>query len=358
MTHSAPGVLLINFGGPRSEDELEPFLTELFDDVLPLPWPLRRPVAAAIASRRRLKVRENYARIGWSPLVDTTFAQLRAVQALLGDGAPPIETGMLYTEPTVDQALSALLASGVDSLIAIALFPQYSVYTTGSAFARVEAAIAAAAPGLPVHFVPAFHDHPQYIEALTATARRGIADTPGQGPIHLLFSPHGIPVSAIRKGDPYAEHVRETCRRVIATLNWTDPWHVSWQSRVGPTQWLTPSTLDQVRTLAAQGAQRLCVVPVSFVGEHIETLDELDIELAEVAREHGVEHYGRAPALGVEPAFIRCLADLIQTALADMTGYRCFRCLVPQPAEHRTMKSCERCGHGMPSHFRLPTAEG
>jgi protoporphyrin/coproporphyrin ferrochelatase len=348
-----PGVLFINFGGPQRREELEPFLRNLFDDVLPLPQGVKGLALPAIARRRAASVAENYEMIGWSPLVPVTLDQVQAVRDELADDSLPVTVGMQYTAPTLNEALRELAAEGVDSVIAVAMFPHWSFATTGSSFDMLHQALRD--DGLshwPVHFAPAFHAHPDYIEALASTIRRGVADLPGEGPIHLVFTPHGLPVSYLRRGDPYLDHVHESVRRVIAHLGWDGPVHVGWQSRVGPVRWLTPATEDVLRQIGAAGGQRVCLVPVAFVSEHIETLHEIDIEYAEVAHQAGIAHFGRAPALGMEPGFIRCLADLVRQGLERFGRYTCARCLLPRPDSHRRRRVCPNCRFETPTYLR------
>lgn len=347
------GLAILNFGGPRSEAELEPFLRELFLDVLPGPSWLKGLLAGRIASARSRLVAPRYAAIGWSPLVDTTIAQRDAVLTALGDDALPTALGMMFSPPTMDDALDALLEQGVDRIVVLGLFPHYSLATAGSAYEMFHRALVARGLGqMPVHYAPAFFDRDPYIESLARTIRAGVEATPGEGPIHLLFSPHGLPLSFIRKGDPYPEQIRESVRRVIAHLDWKDPWHVGWQSRVGPTRWLAPSTPEVLERLAREGAQRVCMVPLSFVGEHIETLDEIDREYAHLAAELGIPAFGRAPALGLDASFVDCLAGLVREGLADFGRYTCVRCLVPQPDEHRRQSRCPTCRFTFPGFLR------
>jgi len=348
-----PGVLFINFGGPQGPDELEPFLRNLFDDVLPLPNLVKSVAVPAIASRRSKTVGENYAEIGWSPLVPMTLKQVDAVRQALGSDAPPIAVGMQYTAPTLEQALDELDELGVDRLVAIAMFPHWSFATIGSAFEMLHEALEATGRAhWPVHHAPAFYDHPRYLDALASTITRGVESLDGQGPVHLLFTPHGLPLSLIRKGDPYPDHVRETVRRVIDHLGWTDPVHVGWQSRVGPVKWLEPSTEQVIRDLGQAGAERVCMVPIAFVSEHIETLHEIDIEYAEVAHHAGISHYGRAPALDLEQGFVDCLAALVQDGLAHFSNHRCARCLLPKPDQHRRRATCSNCRFTFPRYMR------
>lgn len=348
-----PGIILLNFGGPRERAELEPFLTALLEDVLPGPPWLKRVAAPYIARSRSKLVGPNYEQIGWSPIVATHAEQEAALCGLLGDGAPPIASGMMFSEPSIPHALDTLLAAGVDSLVAVPMFPHYSFATTQAAFSFLYDAMTARGHSkLPVHWVPAYFEHPAYLDALAATIREGIAATPGDGPIHLLFSPHGLPVSYAHRGDPYPEQVRTSARRAMAMIDEAPSWSLAWQSRVGPVKWLEPSTPDALTALAKQGVKRVCLVPISFVSDHIETLHEIDIEYAELAHHVGIEHFGRAPALNLQPSFIGCLADITRDALTQFTRYQCVRCLIPQPDAHRRRVGCPTCKFQTPRFLR------
>lgn len=347
------GVAVLDFGGPSAPEELEPFLTELLSDVLPGPRWLKRRVAPRLARARARSVRPQYEAIGWSPLVATHRAQVEALRGALGEEAPPLVSGMMFTPPTMRDAARALRDHGVEAIVALPNFPHYSLATTGAAFQFFwEALVAEGLEHLPVHWVGAFFDHPAYVEALAATIREGVARTPGEGPLHLLFTPHGLPVSYVKRGDPYPEQIRETVRRVMRVLDHAWPWHLGWQSRVGPVRWLTPGTPDELDRLAAEGVKRVCMVPVSFAAEHIETLHEIDIEYAAHARARGIEHFGRAPALGLQPAYVDCLADLVRGAIAGFGRHACVRCLHPKPDAHRRRGACPNCRFETPAYLR------
>lgn len=146
-------------------------------------------------------------------------------------------------------------------------------------------------------------------------------------PVHLFFSAHGVPKSYVEEaGDPYKEEMEECVGLIVAELerrramrNDKDeqplPHTLAYQSRVGPVEWLKPYTDDSIRELGAQGVKRLLAVPVSFVSEHIETLEEMDMEYRELAEESGVEEWRRVPALNTAPRFIGDLADAVVEAL-------------------------------------------
>ena len=347
-----PGILLINFGGPQSESELAPFLEELFLDVLPLPGALRRFAARQIAVRRAPKVAPNYQMIGWSPLVPSTFEQADALKALLGESTPPFAVGMMLSPPHFETAVADLLDQGCDSIVALALFPQWSFATSGAAFDRLDDAMEALGKRhIPIHRVPPFFDHPLYVRALADTIRKGIDALDGEGPVDLLFTPHGLPLSFLRKGDPYPEQVRTTVKAVLDELAWTGPAHLGWQSRVGPVKWIEPSTEAEVERLGAETAERVLLVPVAFVGDHIETLHELDIELAEVANHSGIKHFGRSPALDTHPDFMKCLADLVQTGLERFGRPSCVRCALPVKPGYAHGR-CPACRFVPPKHLQ------
>jgi ferrochelatase len=351
-----PGVLFTNFGGPTRDEELVPFLEALLSDVLPGPGWFKRFAGRTLAPRRATRVRERYRGIGWSPVTADSLRQLDAVRTRL-PAPPPMAAGMMFTAPSIQDAVRGLLDQGVDHLVVLGLFPHWSFATSGASGDMVHHALTALGRAdLPVHNARSFFDDPRYVEAVAATIRRTLPTLGGEGPVHLVFSAHGIPVSFVRRGDPYPDHVRATVRAVAAALDWQDPVHLGWQSRLGPVRWLGPNVTDLVDTLARGGARRMLVVPVSFVGEHIETLDELDRELAEHAHQAGVPHFARAPALGLEPAFLDGLAALVQEALGAFHRHRCARCLLPKPDAHFRQKQCPDCAFRFPVHMREAAA--
>lgn len=345
-----PGVLLINFGGPQSEAELAPFLEELFLDVLPLPGFAKHYIARRVARSRAARVAPSYAMIGWSPLVPSTFDQAQALRAELGE--LPLAVGMMLSPPSLASGLQDLVDQGVDGVVALALFPQWSFATSGAAFDRLDDALAEIGqPDLPLHRVPPFYGQSDYVKALADTIQTGVSTLSGEGPIHLLFSPHGLPLSFLRKGDPYPEQVRATIKLVLEALGWTDPAHVGWQSRVGPVKWMEPSTESEVQRLGREGAERVLVVSVAFVGDHIETLHEIDIELAAEAERAGIRHFGRSPALHTHPDFIRCLSRLALDGVTRFGTSSCVRCTLPITPGYVAGR-CAKCRFTPPQHLQ------
>lgn len=336
-------VALLDFGGPQNASELEPFLAELLSDVLPGPPWFSGLLGPLVARLRAPRVQPQYEAIGWSPLVPTHHAQADALRERLGPEIPVI-SGMMFTAPTMDQCADQLKAEAPDAVVALPMFPHYSLATTHTAFTFFREALVRQGLGtLPVHWVPAYYAHDGYVKALAGSIREGVENTPGEGPLHLVFTPHGLPVSFVERGDPYPDHIRRSVSAVLEQLAWDGPAHIGWQSKVGPATWLTPSTPTVLERVGAQGGKRVCMVPISFVSEHIETLYEIDVEYREEAEQHGIVHYGRAPALGVSPAFIDALASLVAVARTQLDRQHCVRCLRERSTVEPLRPICPNC---------------
>jgi len=136
-------------------------------------------------------------------------------------------------------------------------------------------------------------------------------DDPLPEDVHLIFSAHGVPQSVIETGDPYQAKVEETTALVIERGGWRNPHCLCYQSRVGPGRWLGPTLRQTLSQVAAGGAKKVLVVPISFVSDHVETLHEIDIEAREFAEGLGIREFCTMPGLNDSPKFIQALADLV-----------------------------------------------
>ena len=316
------GVVALNFGGPDSLAAVQPFLRNLFadPDVIQLGWarPVQPLLARFIARRRAAFSRAAYAQIGGrSPIRDESSAQVQAVvrdMAAAGVLARPY-LAMSYWHPFPAETAAVMRADGITQALLLPLHPQRSRTTSGSAFRTVEAALA----GIATARIDGYATAPGYIEALCDR----ITDALGQLPemeratAPVLFSAHGLPVDYIRRGDPYLDDIRATVAAVTRRLGLQDRSQLAFQSRVGRRRWLAPSTEEALDALAAAGHRAVVVVPVSFTGEHLETLQEIDILYRERAAARGIVSFARARAVGYHPAFIAGLAALLISAAHD-----------------------------------------
>jgi ferrochelatase len=167
----------------------------------------------------------------------------------------------------------------------------------------------------PVHEICCYPWETGFISALADIIAEGIKRMRPGIAYRILFSAHGLPQRTVHRGDPYQWQVEQCVAAVVERLEPRElDWQISYQSRVGPLEWIGPGTEDEVRRAGSEG-KGLIVVPVAFVSEHSETLVELDIEYRKIASEAGVKDYIRLPAVRTHPAFIRGLADLVERAL-------------------------------------------
>lgn len=308
---SRTAVVLMNLGGPGNQDEVEPFLANLFSDVLRFPWGTfgAGALGRLIASRRKVHAQGLYRQIGGgSPILAETQAQAKALEARLGDGYH-VTCAMRYSAPMIEQVKRDLATANDpwDQVVALPLFPQHSYATTRTCHQAWQAGDALDDG---TSFIGPFHRHPDYIGSISELIRATLEGQDDPTGIHIVFSAHSVPLSYIRRGDVYQAQIQETVDLVMAGL--PNPHSLAYQSRVGPVKWLGPATIQHIRDLAHQGVKRVAVVPITFVCEHLETLYELDILVRDIALEAGITTYLRVPAPGVHPRFIRALADIVQ----------------------------------------------
>lgn len=312
------GVVALNLGGPDSLDDVEPFLRNLFSDpdVIQLGWarPLQGFLAKVISRRRAPLSRQAYQQIGGrSPIRAESLAQVTAVVAQLGQrgvaARPYVATSCWHPFP--EETVAAMRADGVTRVVGLPLYPHFSRSTTGSAFRTLASALAPT--GLPLARVERYPDAPGYVDAVAAELVTAIAALPAdvRDEAPILFSAHGLPEAYIRRGDPYLDDVRITVAAVTRKLGIGARAELCFQSRLGPQKWLGPTTEETLDRIAESGQRAVVICPVAFTGEHIETLQELDILYRERATGRGIVHFSRARTVGCHPAFIGALAELV-----------------------------------------------
>jgi ferrochelatase len=204
------------------------------------------------------------------------------------------------------------LARGADRAVALPLYPQWANATTLSSLLELRRLWPRERP---LAEICTWHDHPGYLEASAAALREVLATVPAAlaDKTLVVFSAHGLPMSQVRKGDPYPGYVEISARETARRAGVAD-WRITYQSKVGPAAWLGP---DTVQFLEKNSAGRAVVaVPIAFVSEHLETLYDMDILGRAAAEKAGAALYLRVPTLGTRPDFIAALADLVHRGLA------------------------------------------
>ena len=322
---SRVGIVLLNLGGPERIQDVGPFLYNLFADpeIIRLPIPaLQKPLAWLISTLRSNKSQEAYRSIGGgSPLRRITDQQARELQSLLRkrDVDATTYVAMRYWHPFTESAVADMKADGIDQVVVLPLYPHFSISTSGSSFRELQRLRQGDErfAQLPLRAIRSWHDHPGYLKAMAQLIEREIDACVDPSTAHVFFSAHGVPKSYVEEaGDPYQKEIESCAELIMKTLGRENPWTLAYQSRVGPVEWLQPYTEEALEELGEKGVKELVVVPISFVSEHIETLEEIDIEYREIATEAGVSNFRRVPALDTDPTFIASLADLVETSLA------------------------------------------
>ncbi|XWS26390.1 hypothetical protein CRYUN_Cryun26dG0028300 [Craigia yunnanensis] len=311
------GVLLLNLGGPET----------LNDDIIRLPRLfkfLQRPLAKLISVLRAPKSKEGYAAIGGgSPLRKITDEQADALRMALEakNVRANVYVGMRYWYPFTEEAIEQIKRDRITKLVVLPLYPQFSISTTGSSIRVLQRIFREDTylSRLPVSVILSWYQRQGYIRSMADLIEKELGRFAKPEEVKIFFSAHGVPVSYVEDaGDPYKDQMEECIYLIMQELKARgigNDHTLAYQSRVGPVQWLKPYTDEVIVEIGQKGVKSLLAVPISFVSEHIETLEEIDMEYKHLALESGIENWGRVPALGCNSSFIADLADAVVEAL-------------------------------------------
>jgi ferrochelatase len=165
--------------------------------------------------------------------------------------------------------------------------------------------------------VESFYRHPAYLDAVGEKVDEALARFRRPNLPQIVFSAHSLPLSVIAKGDLYQKHVEETVRLLMERGGWPNPHRLCYQSKVGASKWLQPSLHRALKDLAAEKVREVCVVPVAFVSDHVETLGEIDHEAREEAHKLGIAQFEMSAGLNDSAKFISALGQLVRSALGE-----------------------------------------
>lgn len=315
------GVLLVNLGTPdaATATAIRRYLRQFLSDrrVVEVPrllwWLLLNLVILPFRPRKLVEAYHAVWTPEGSPLLAVSRAQQSALQARLGADVR-VELAMTYGNPGIAEALARLQAAGVDRLLLLPLYPQYSATTTAAALDSLFRLQMADRCPPALRTIRDYHDDPGYIAALAASVRKHW-QLHGRGD-HLLMSFHGIPQRNLLRGDPYHCHCHKTARLLAEALELPrEGWSLSFQSRLGRMPWLQPYTDRRLVDLAAAGTRTLDVICPGFSADCLETLEEVTIRYNAQFQESGGAALRYIPALNAEPEHIEALAALVQCHL-------------------------------------------
>ena len=315
MRQTKTGILLANLGTPDAPTPeavkryLRQFLSDprVVDTSPALWWPLLRGVILPLRAPRVAKLYQSIWMEDGSPLMVYSKAQQQALAQRLPD--TPVALGMSYGSPSLESAVDELLASGVEHMVVLPLYPQYSCSTVAAVWDEL-ARILARKRGIPgVSFIRDYADDSSYIDALAKSARDSFAQH-GE-PDLLLLSYHGIPQRYADEGDDYPQRCRDTTRELVSALGLPpEKVMMTFQSRFGREPWLTPYTDETLKMLAEKGTQHIQVMCPGFSADCLETLEEIAVQNREIFLEAGGKQYEYIPALNAAPEHIEMMVKL------------------------------------------------
>jgi len=327
------GVLLANLGTPDNYDywSMRRYLNEFLSDRRVIdysPWIWQPLLQLVILSKRPFSSGANYKEIwnheaGESPLMTITKAQTEKIRAEVaahhGDDVV-VDFCMRYGNPSTKSKVRALLDQGCRKILFFPLYPQYAGATTATANDQFFRALMDEKWQPPVRTVPAYFEHPAYVEALAQSVERAYGALDHK-PDLLVASYHGVPRRYLMEGDPYHCQCQKTTRLLRERLGWgRDDIVTTFQSRFGPEEWLKPYTVEEVARLAQTGRKRIAVIAPAFSADCIETLEEINGEIRESFLHAGGESFTYIPCLNEDDAHVAALVQVIEDNLRGWTG--------------------------------------
>lgn len=302
----AEAVLLMGHGGPRSPEEVRPFVQAI--------------AGGRVPETRIQAVIDQYMEIGGrSPFNDLSRQQADALAAALASRGkvPDVLFGTLYSTPSIADALTAFARRNRRRVVCAVMAPHRTEASYEKYRRQVDEAVlqlGTADGAFEFSYIQAWHNHPQFIAALAGTVQQCLPQGLEKASTRLVFTAHSVPVP-MSECSNYAGQVDETARLTAQKLG-TDNFVVGYQSRSGRPgdAWLEPDVVACLEAAAADGMQQVAVVPIGFVNDNAEVLYDLDVLAGRTANRVGLTFH-RAATVGCQPQFIAMLCDLVLTQL-------------------------------------------
>jgi ferrochelatase len=313
------GILLIQLGTPDAPTRpaLKRYLRHFLSDprVIDVPrWKWWFILNLFILNTRPQQSAAKYARI-WDPVTGSPLLHYTRRQAELLQQAMPnalVRFGMQIGNPPLSDVVREIIDQGVDRLIVLPMYPQYSDTTTASATDSLFKVLMRVRKVPALRIVPPYYDHPAYVDAMAAVIRDELKRLPWQ-PEHFIYSFHGLPLKYVAAGDPYPSQVLQTTRGLQERLQFPDgKWTQTYQSLFGRGEWLRPYTDEVLANLAKSGVKRVFVTTPGFTVDCLETIDEIGHESRELFKEAGGEDLHQCKCLNDHPAWIEAMKRIVE----------------------------------------------
>eukprot|EP00127_Corallochytrium_limacisporum_P005007 Clim_evm3s197 gene=Clim_evmTU3s197 len=319
-------VILMNLGGPATQEEVHDFLLRLFSDKDLIPLPAQEYLSKYIAWRRTPMIQKQYAEIGGgSPIKYWTELQGKGMCEVLDKISPATAPhkpyiAFRYAKPLTEDCLDELAKDKPERVVAFTQYPQYSCSTTGSSLNEMWRRLRERpelSQGMNWSVLDRWPTQEGFVRANVENIKKALEQFPEGGERDsavILFTAHSLPMSVVNRGDPYPQEVAASVQRVMEGLNFSNPYRLVWQSKVGPQEWLGAQTEDALEGLHRNGRNNVVLVPIAFTSDHIETLFELDLEYIQDGREKGM-NIVRTESMNDNPVFINAMADMVKAHL-------------------------------------------
>ena len=312
-------VLVVNLGSPEAPTPaavrryLKEFLWDRRVVNLPRPlwWLILHGAVLPFRPRRSAHAYQTIWTEQGSPLtVYTAVLTEKLAQRLSADEHLIVEMAMRYGQPAIAEKLATYQVQGVERLIVLPLYPQFSSTTTAAVFDAVTAFYEKAFYIPDLCLISDYHDDPRYLDAIADRIRQAWAQQ-GRGQ-RLLFSFHGLPAVLSEWGDPYARQCQRTATLIAERLALaSDDWQLVFQSRFGRAEWLKPYCVETLQALPNQGITDIDIICPGFAVDCLETLEEIAITNREVFLQAGGRHYRYIPALNASDEHVTFLSGVL-----------------------------------------------
>jgi ferrochelatase len=318
MSAKKTGVLLANLGSPKAPttSAVRKFLKDFLGDprVVNIPRPIWLLILHCfVLPFRPAKSAKAYQKI-WtekgSPLIFLTRQFSEKLAEKLNPSSVVVSYAMRYGEPCIANQLKSLRQEGVDNIVVLPLYPQYSSTTTASIYDDVIKEFNQWRHLPSFQFISDYHNHDIYINAIVETVKLSWQEH-GKNEL-LLMSFHGLPELLTKLGDPYYHQCQETARLIAEKLGLDEKqWLLVFQSRFGKAEWLKPYCFDTLQKLPGQGIKTLDVICPGFAVDCLETLEEMAMENKSAFLGAGGSAYRYIPALNDSDVHVNAMAKLL-----------------------------------------------
>ena len=319
------GVVLVNLGTPQSPSvsSVRRFLRQFLSDsrVVELPkpiwWFILNGIILVVRPRKSAHAYRSIWQEGGSPLMINANKQADGLQRFLQSAECDnafVRHAMRYGEPSIAAVFDELTGQGIDRVIVLPMYPQYSASTTASIFDALGDALGKRRFVPDIRFVHSYAVRAEYIECLEQSVRQHWSEN-GQSEC-LVISFHGLPQEMCDRGDPYRQQCTETANLLAEKLE-IQNWRICFQSRFGPKAWLQPYTEDVLGELPKQGVSSVDVICPGFSSDCLETLEEVNIEYRQLYLESGGKSFSYIPCLNDRAEHIEMLAQFVRSFASD-----------------------------------------